>query len=133
MYKLLSILFIMKLYVQIIIFRIIRGIADEPVALKTKLVYGLSGKLDTGSNGWHQINLNESLITNVLRVQTYWTKGRVKGRNFACLWKWIWCLWKFWRRHFFHKKLLWGKVVIQIKTHGMLDDNFLLFKSRLND
>ena len=49
--------------------RIIRGNADEPVALKTKLGYVLSGKLDTGSNG-HQINLNESsLVTNVLRVR----------------------------------------------------------------
>ena len=91
MYKLLSILFIIKLYVRIIIFRIIRGIADEPVGLETKLVYGLSGKLDIGSNGGHQINLNESLITNVLRVQTYRPKGRVKGRNCAKAWEFREC------------------------------------------
>ena len=81
----------MKLYVQIIIFRIIRVVADEPVALETKLVYGLSGKLDIGSNGGHQINLNESLITNVLRVQTYRPKGRVKGRNCAKAWEFREC------------------------------------------
>ena len=91
MYKLLSILFIMKLYVRIIILRIIRGIADEPVALETKLAYGLSGKLDIASNGGHQINLNESLITNVLRVQTNWPKGRVKGRNCAKVWEFREC------------------------------------------
>ena len=49
--------------------RIVRGNADEPVALETKLGYVLSGKLEIGSNGGHQINLNESLVTNVLRVQ----------------------------------------------------------------
>ena len=49
--------------------RIIRGNANEPVALETKLGYVLSGKLDIDSNGGHQINLNESLVTNVLRVQ----------------------------------------------------------------
>ena len=49
--------------------RIIRGNANEPVALETKLGYVLCGKLDIGSNGRHQINLNESLVTNVLRVQ----------------------------------------------------------------
>ena len=48
---------------------IIRGNADKPVALETKLGYVLSRKLDIGSNGGHQINLNESLVTNVLRVQ----------------------------------------------------------------
>ena len=48
--------------------RIIRGNADESVALETKLSYVLSGKLDIGSNGGHQINLNESLETNVFRV-----------------------------------------------------------------
>ena len=48
---------------------IVRGNADQPVALETKLGYVLSGKLDIGSNGGHQINLNESLVTNVLRVQ----------------------------------------------------------------
>ena len=46
--------------------RIIRGNADEPVALETKSGYVLSGKLDIGSNGEHRINLNESLVTNVL-------------------------------------------------------------------
>ena len=91
MYKLLSILFIIKLYVRINIFRIIRGITDEPVAPETKSVYGLSGKLDIGSNGGHQINLNESLITNVLRVQTYRPKGRVKGRNCAKVWEFRGC------------------------------------------
>ena len=45
--------------------RIIRGNADEPVAQGTKLGYVLSGKLDIGSDGGHQINLNESLVTNV--------------------------------------------------------------------
>ena len=49
--------------------RIVRGNADEPVALETKLGYVLSGNLEIGSNGGHQINLNESLVTNVLRVQ----------------------------------------------------------------
>ena len=49
--------------------RIIRGNADEPVALKTKLGYVLSGKLVIGNNGGHQININESLVTNILRVQ----------------------------------------------------------------
>ena len=49
--------------------RKIRGNTDVPVALETKLGYVLSGKLDIGSNGGHQINLNESLVTNVLRVQ----------------------------------------------------------------
>ena len=34
--------------------RIIRGNADEPAALETKLGYVLSGKLDIGSNGGHQ-------------------------------------------------------------------------------
>ena len=49
--------------------RIIRGNADKPVALETKLGYVLSGKLDIGSNGGHGINLNESLVTKVWRVQ----------------------------------------------------------------
>ena len=49
--------------------RIVRGNAGEPAALETKLGYVLSGKLEIGSNGGHQINLNESLVTNVLRVQ----------------------------------------------------------------
>ena len=49
--------------------RIIRGNADEPFALETKLGHILSGKLDIGSNSGHQINLNESLVTNVLKVQ----------------------------------------------------------------
>ena len=49
--------------------RIIKGNADEPVAQGTKLGYVLSGKLDIGSDGGHQINLNESLVTNVLRIQ----------------------------------------------------------------
>ena len=49
--------------------RIIRGNAGEPVALKTKLGYVLSGKLVIGNNGGHQININESLVTNILRVQ----------------------------------------------------------------
>ena len=49
--------------------RIIGGNADEPVVLGTKLGYVLSGKLDIGSNSGHQINLNESLVINVLRVQ----------------------------------------------------------------
>ena len=48
---------------------IIGGNADEPVVLGTKLGYVLSGKLDIGSDGEHQINLSESLVTNVLRVQ----------------------------------------------------------------
>ena len=48
---------------------IIGGNADEPVVLGTKLGYVLSGKLDIGSDGKHQINLSESLVTNVLRVQ----------------------------------------------------------------
>ena len=48
--------------------RIIKGNADEHVALETKLGYVLSKKLDIGSNG-HQTNLSESLVTNVLRVQ----------------------------------------------------------------
>ena len=48
--------------------RIIKGKADEPVALETKLGYVLSGKLEIGSNG-HQIHLSESLVTNFLRVQ----------------------------------------------------------------
>ena len=56
--------------------RIIRRNADEPVALETKLGYVLSGKLDIGSNGGHQINLNESLVTNVLRVQQELIKDR---------------------------------------------------------
>ena len=43
--------------------RTIRGNAVEPVALETKLGYVLRGKLDIGSNGGHQINLNESLVT----------------------------------------------------------------------
>ena len=43
--------------------RIIRGNADEPVAPETKLGCVLSGKLGIGSNGGHQINLNESLVT----------------------------------------------------------------------
>ena len=49
--------------------RIIRRNADEPVALETKLGYVLSGKSDIGSNGGHQINLKESLVTSALRVQ----------------------------------------------------------------
>ena len=49
--------------------RIIRRNADKPVALETKLGYVLSGKLDIGSNGGHGINLNESLVTKVWRVQ----------------------------------------------------------------
>ena len=48
---------------------IIGGNADEPVVLGAKLGYVLSGKLDIGSDGEHQINLSESLVTNVLRVQ----------------------------------------------------------------
>ena len=48
---------------------IIGGNADEPVVLWTKLGYVLSGKLDIGSDGEHQINLSGSLVTNVLRVQ----------------------------------------------------------------
>ena len=48
---------------------IIGGNADEPVVLGTKLGYVLRGKLDIGSDGEHQINLSESLVTNVLRVQ----------------------------------------------------------------
>ena len=48
---------------------IIGGNADKPVVLGTKLGYVLSGKLDIGSDGEHQINLSESLVTNVLRVQ----------------------------------------------------------------
>ena len=48
--------------------RIIKRNADEPVALETKLGQVLSGKLDTGSNGGNQINLNESLVTNLLKV-----------------------------------------------------------------
>ena len=59
--------------------RIIRGNADEPVALETKLGYVLSGKLDIGGNRGHQINLNESLVTNVVRVQQELrSKGTVK-------------------------------------------------------
>ena len=49
--------------------RIIRGNADETVALETKLGYALSRKLNIGSNGGHQINLKEFLVTNVLRFQ----------------------------------------------------------------
>ena len=53
--------------------RIIRGNAEKPVALETKLGYVLSGKLDisnsNSNNRGHQINLNESLVTKVLRVQ----------------------------------------------------------------
>ena len=49
--------------------RIIRGNADESFALETKLGHILNGKLDIGSNSGHQINLNESLVTNVLKVQ----------------------------------------------------------------
>ena len=55
-------------YWQFIKNRIIKGNADEPVALETKLGQVLSGKLDTGSNGGNQINLNESLVTNLLKV-----------------------------------------------------------------
>ena len=59
--------------------RIIRGNADEPVALETKLGYVLGGKLDIGGNGGHQINLNESLVTNVVRIQQELrSKGTVK-------------------------------------------------------
>ena len=56
--------------------RIIRQNADERVALETKLGYVLSGKLDIGINGRHQINLNESLVTNVLRVQQELTDAK---------------------------------------------------------
>ena len=49
--------------------KIIRGNADEPVALEIKLGYVLSGKSDIGSNGGHHINLKESLVTSALRVQ----------------------------------------------------------------
>ena len=53
--------------------RIIRGNAEKPVALETKLGYALSGKLDisnsNSNNRGHQIKLNESLVTKVLRVQ----------------------------------------------------------------
>ena len=48
--------------------RIIRRNTDEPVTLDTILGYVLSRKLDIGSNG-HQINLNEYLVTNLLRIQ----------------------------------------------------------------
>ena len=47
----------------------IRENSDEPVALKTQLGYGLSGKLDIVSNAGHQINLRKSLATNILRVK----------------------------------------------------------------
>ena len=48
--------------------RIIRKNADKPVALESKLGYVLSRKLDIASNVGYQTNLNESLVTNVLRV-----------------------------------------------------------------
>ena len=44
--------------------RTIKGNAYEPISLENFL----GGKLDIGGNG-HQINLNESLVTNVWRVQ----------------------------------------------------------------
>ena len=58
----------LKLLLALFEKRIIKGNADEHVALETKLGYVLSKKLDIGSNG-HQTNLSESLVTNVLRVQ----------------------------------------------------------------
>ena len=122
--------------------RIIRGNADEPAALETKLGYVLSGKLDIGSNGRHQINLNESLVTNVLRVQQELTDPKEQLNEIVQ---------KFWnlesvgvsKNEFgvcedFEADISFANNRYEVKLpfkseHGMLDDNFLLCKSRLKN
>ena len=117
-------------------------IADESVALETKLGYVLSGKLDIGSNGGHQINLNESLATNVLRVQQELTDPKEQLNGIVQ---------KFWnlesvgvsKNEFdvcenFEADISSANNRYEVKLpfkseHGMLDDNFLLCKSRLKN
>ena len=122
--------------------RIIRGNVDEPVALETKLDYVLIGKLNIGSDGGHQINLNESLVTNVLRVQQELIEPKEQLNKIVQ---------KFWnlesvgvsKNEFdvcenFEADISFADNRYEVKLpfkseHGMLDDNFLLRKSRLKN
>ena len=122
--------------------RIIRGNADKSVALETKLGYVLSEKLDIGSNGRHQINLNEFLVTNVLSVQQDLMDPKEQLNEIVQ---------KFWnlesvgvsKNEFdvcenFEADISLANNRYEVKLpfiseHGMLDDNFLLCKSRLKN
>ena len=117
--------------------RIVRGNADEPVALETKLGYVLSGKLDICSNGGHQINLNESLVTNVLRVQQELTDPKEQlneiVQKFCNLESVDVSKSKFDVCESFEADNRY-EVKLPFKSeHGMLDHNFLLCKSRLKN
>ena len=122
--------------------RIIRGNDDDPVALETKLGYVLSGKLDIGSNGGRQLNLNESLLTKVLRVQQELIGLKERLNEIVQ---------RFWnlesvgvsKNEFdicekFEADISFANNRYEVKLpfkpeHGILDDNFLLCKSRLKN
>ena len=122
--------------------RKIRGNADEPVTLETQLGNVLSGQLGIGSNEGYQINLNESLVTNVSRVQQELIDPKEQLNEIVQ---------RFWnlesvgvsKNEFdvcenFEADISFAdnryEVKLPLKSkRGMLDDNFLSCKSRLKN